>query len=325
MQLNGFIDYVKSMVGTSIYVWGGNGETVTDVATIRRMETTSNNADRAINFWTNTFNRKPVPMFDCSGLGVGALRANGFVSNTFDITAHGFFNTSDRISLSDVKIGSVVFRVYASGEKKGEAYHIGYCTDIIDGVPQIVEAFGRDDGVISRPITAKSGYWTHAGNLRLFKGLTYEPQEPEEAETVTVNNIYVVKRGDTLSAIASKFGTTVSKLSALNLIKNPNLINVGQELIVSTKTVSKTTEEIVPSLVKNPYKRPTAYYRRDTRVSGNDAAWVQWHLTRLGYKSQMDSEVVLGAKTWDCIRDIQMHRIGTTGDMYVKTYDALAK
>lgn len=41
---------------------------------------------------------------------------------------------------------------------------------------------------------------------------------------------YTVKSGDTLSAIASKYGTTVAKLVSLNGIKNANLIYPGQVL-----------------------------------------------------------------------------------------------
>lgn len=41
---------------------------------------------------------------------------------------------------------------------------------------------------------------------------------------------YTVKRGDTLSAIAKKYGTTVSKLASLNNISNVNYIYVGQVL-----------------------------------------------------------------------------------------------
>lgn len=43
---------------------------------------------------------------------------------------------------------------------------------------------------------------------------------------------YTVKRGDTLSAIAKKYGTTVSQLVAWNNIKNPNLIFIGQKFRV---------------------------------------------------------------------------------------------
>jgi len=41
---------------------------------------------------------------------------------------------------------------------------------------------------------------------------------------------YTVKRGDTLSAIARKYNTTVAALAKLNNIKNVNVINVGQVL-----------------------------------------------------------------------------------------------
>lgn len=47
------------------------------------------------------------------------------------------------------------------------------------------------------------------------------------------NTTYTVKAGDTLSEIAEKFGTTVSKLVGLNDISNPDLIYPGQKLIIS--------------------------------------------------------------------------------------------
>ena len=45
------------------------------------------------------------------------------------------------------------------------------------------------------------------------------------------NNYYTIKRGDTLSALARKFNTTISSLMALNPhIKNPNLIYEGDTI-----------------------------------------------------------------------------------------------
>ena len=44
---------------------------------------------------------------------------------------------------------------------------------------------------------------------------------------------YTVRSGDTLSSIASKFGTSYQALASLNGISNPNLIYVGQVLRVS--------------------------------------------------------------------------------------------
>ena len=43
---------------------------------------------------------------------------------------------------------------------------------------------------------------------------------------------YTVKRGDTLSGIASKYGTTWQKLQAMNGISNPNKIYPGQPIRV---------------------------------------------------------------------------------------------
>lgn len=48
----------------------------------------------------------------------------------------------------------------------------------------------------------------------------------------TAHVYYVVKRGDTLSGIASKYGTTWQKLQAMNGISNPNLIYAGQRIRV---------------------------------------------------------------------------------------------
>lgn len=52
-------------------------------------------------------------------------------------------------------------------------------------------------------------------------------------KTTSSVSVYTVKKGDTLSEIAERFGTTVSQLVKLNNIKNPNLIYVGQKLKIN--------------------------------------------------------------------------------------------
>ncbi len=56
---------------------------------------------------------------------------------------------------------------------------------------------------------------------------------------------YIVKRGDTLAEIASKYGINVQKLAAFNNIDNPNEINEGQVLKIPLYYV--------------PVKRPQSY------------------------------------------------------------------
>lgn len=53
------------------------------------------------------------------------------------------------------------------------------------------------------------------------------------AQGVTV---YTVKKGDTLSRIAAKYGTTYQAIAAYNGIKNPNAIRVGQKIKISAST-----------------------------------------------------------------------------------------
>lgn len=49
---------------------------------------------------------------------------------------------------------------------------------------------------------------------------------------VSHETIYIVKKGDTLSAIAKKYNTTYQKIAKDNNIKNPNLIYPNQKLII---------------------------------------------------------------------------------------------
>jgi len=70
----------------------------------------------------------------------------------------------------------------------------------------------------------------------LLSGATLIPEKINKPESTNLNTRYVVQSGNTLSGIAIKFGTSVSSLVRLNNIKNPNLIYIGQVLIISTNT-----------------------------------------------------------------------------------------
>lgn len=56
-----------------------------------------------------------------------------------------------------------------------------------------------------------------------------------------VTSVHVVRAGETLSAIASRYGTTVDRLAASNHIANPNLIVAGQHLKVPGSAAPATT------------------------------------------------------------------------------------
>lgn len=43
---------------------------------------------------------------------------------------------------------------------------------------------------------------------------------------------HIVKRGDTLSGIAARYGVTVAQIAAVNTIQNVNMIFEGQALVI---------------------------------------------------------------------------------------------
>ncbi len=50
--------------------------------------------------------------------------------------------------------------------------------------------------------------------------------------------VHVVRRGETLSALAQRFRTTVRTLARVNRLRNPNRIFVGQRLLIPLRRVN---------------------------------------------------------------------------------------
>lgn len=78
-------------------------------------------------------------------------------------------------------------------------------------------------------ISKESDGWGYIDSLRGWICLKYTAK----SQTQPVSKVHTVVAGETLSAIAARYGTTVSKLAALNSIKNPNLIYVGQKIKIN--------------------------------------------------------------------------------------------
>ena len=120
----------------------------------------------------------------------------------------------DKISLSNAKI-------YVSSETK---VHTGFKT----GTYYIYSA----EKVNNRyRITTSSENVGKNPASKYVTGWVDESAVISKKET-TSSTTYTVKSGDTLTAIANKYGTTVKKIAADNGIKDVNKINVGQKLII---------------------------------------------------------------------------------------------
>lgn len=83
----------------------------------------------------------------------------------------------------------------------------------------------------------------------------YDAETSEEKPVAQTDNsgetIYTVVKGDTLSGIAARYGTTYQVLASYNGIANPNLINVGQKIRIpgannngSSGTTSGSTNKL---------------------------------------------------------------------------------
>ncbi|MFF8610802.1 peptidoglycan-binding protein [Streptomyces sp. NPDC015346] len=64
---------------------------------------------------------------------------------------------------------------------------------------------------------------------------TPKPPTPGGSTTPTTGTTYTVRAGDTLSEIAARYGTTVAKLTTLNVLKDPDELAIGQRLTVPGK------------------------------------------------------------------------------------------
>lgn len=121
----------------------------------------------------------------------------------------------------------------------------------LDHIGLVVSANGNALTTIEGNVSEQVGQCTRSGITMIG---AYRPNyvggKPAPAPTGT----YTVVRGDTLSAIAAKFGTTVADLVSANNITNPNLIYPGQVLVIPDgktpyRTIQITIEEATLELL----------------------------------------------------------------------------
>jgi murein DD-endopeptidase MepM/ murein hydrolase activator NlpD len=73
-----------------------------------------------------------------------------------------------------------------------------------------------------------------------------DEEEKGTDENATAPQVYVVRRGETLFAIATRFGLTVTDLALANGIRDPNYIYIGQRLVIPAPG-SSTEEATYPA------------------------------------------------------------------------------
>lgn len=224
----GLVEYCKAQVGRP-YWYGTCG----DIAGSKLWEGKSktypkyySEARRKIAQERGDWGKK---VHDCSGLIKGYLMSNSpdmasTYKKSYDLSANGFFNSSSR----NGEISSIP-EVVGLGVWKNN--HIG----VYIGDGKIIEAKGFDYGVVVSDL--KGSPFTHWLELPFIK---YEDNITTIADPVvevptSSDEYYTVVKGDTLTAIAKRFNTTVKVLKGLNKIANADLIQIGQKILIPQK------------------------------------------------------------------------------------------
>lgn len=112
-----------------------------------------------------------------------------------------------------------------------------YYADRVPDKPCMLQQYSADGRVAGAAGKIDLNY------LREFKGAE-KPTEPPAAKPVaSVEKVYTVQPGDTLSGIAAKYGTTYQKLAEYNGIGNPNFILSGQKIKIPGATEASKPAE----------------------------------------------------------------------------------
>nr|WP_302225155.1 LysM peptidoglycan-binding domain-containing protein [Streptococcus lutetiensis] len=152
---------------------------------------------------------------DLTGITDNGYTKNNNPENQTPAISQG--QQADNTPKSDIAVGNQVkvkfgANAWATGEAipswvKGRTYNVAQVSG-------------------NRVLLAGINSWINKSDVEIISVSSAPIQAP-------ATNTYTVRSGDTLSSIASKFGTSYQALASLNGISNPNLIYAGQVLRVN--------------------------------------------------------------------------------------------
>lgn len=82
------------------------------------------------------------------------------------------------------------------------------------------------------PMPVDMGDNMDTGNIYQPIDMQVTPIEPMPTANVSATETYIVRKGDTISQLAVDFDTTTAELVRMNHLANPDVLYVGQELVV---------------------------------------------------------------------------------------------
>jgi LysM repeat protein len=142
-----------------------------------------------------------------------------------------------------------------------------------------------------------------------FAALGLQTRVPVKTVTVTTLPRYVVRPGDSLTAIAQRHGTTLSKLARLNKLDpgKPLLIGVKLRLPLAVRSAPTAVSATNAGSVRASLDRWAAHYGIDPSLA-RALAWME-----SGYNNSVVSSVgaqgvmQLLPSTWQYVEDVLIH------------------
>ena len=174
-----------------------------------------------------------------SGKVIVAEFNNGGLGNVIWIKHNddNYFSAYAHLESFDVSVGDNVTK----GQKIGGMGTTGYSTGVHLHFVIATVLWGNNasntidpDVYLSTPQGGGGDTPTPSGNVSTNTNTTFD----KYAKGYEAEMIYTVKSGDTLSGIASKYGSNINAIATLQGIQNKDIISVGQKLYVP---VGKTT------------------------------------------------------------------------------------
>lgn len=113
----------------------------------------------------------------------------------------------------------------------------GYGKGTPSPAPQPTPSKKSNEELANEVIAGQWGNGDDRRNRLTQAGYNYDAVQSIVNQKLGVNRpssqtVYTVRAGDTLSGIAKRYGTTYQRLAQVNNIANPNLIYVGQKIVI---------------------------------------------------------------------------------------------
>lgn len=246
----------------------------------------------------------------------GSYKGNSAMMNTWEVYGGKRYDIKDNFrAYPDWETSILDYGVFLTVNKRYEKA-IGL-TDYKKQITEIHNAgYATDPDYAKKVISIIEKHNLMAWDKEVLKEKPGKAAAPKKEKETNKATVHVVKKGDTLSGIAKKYGTTVRKLVNINGIENPNLILPGQKIKLTETKVKKVTKAVThfvkkgENLTKIAQKYGTTVDQivRDNKIKNKNLIYTGQRLT---IKTRENAPTTYVVKPGDTLSEIAAD-FGTT-------------